>query len=133
MKITLLRKAPTLCGIPNSLGYFAGVGASFTRALHKFTAETIQYFIIYYAHKNNLQYSFLRNPLWSLWFKCISLKENIHLYSFTYQFGLDTSKRQVLSCTLESLYSTESPRYLLRTGWVKPPGCLFVLHLATSN
>jgi hypothetical protein len=53
-----------LCEVePDSLDHFAGVGALFTRAIDKFTAETFQYFIIYYVHKNNFQYLFLCSPL----------------------------------------------------------------------
>ena len=68
-KITLLRTACALWGIPDSLGQFAGVGALFTRAFDKFTADTFNALLFIMHIINNFQYLFLRRPLWSLCFK----------------------------------------------------------------
>jgi len=61
-KIVSLRKAPTLWGIPNCLVYFAGVGASFTRALDKFTTETFQYLLFIMHIKITFSTCFVAAP-----------------------------------------------------------------------
>ena len=63
--VASLRTASVLWASAGSFGQFAGVAALITRLRDKFTEET-------------LQYLFLLTPLWSLWFKYISLKENIY-------------------------------------------------------